>query len=262
MTGMERLLGFYNTSPADSMQGAIVRNILVHVKEVGNLTIFDLADLCFTSPASISRLVRKLGYKSYAYFQKDMVDCIKEYDVHNRFVSMETKPEDQPISEYFLDSFDLIYRQFRESIDYDRIHELTKAMHEAEKVAIYSYSAYFTELFLQSDLFMSGKICDVHSQEKDIHEHVKVLTKKDFVILIAPTAVGSDRREKLIEEIHESGAKVCLINDSRHRAKNSKADIAFPMPNVKQAVDMFIMQLFLAIVDMEYRKEYIDDAGH
>jgi DNA-binding MurR/RpiR family transcriptional regulator len=259
MTGMERLLAYYNSSPPDSMQSAIVRNILAHVRKIGDLTIFDLADLCFTSAPSISRLVRKLGYKNYAYFQKDLLDSVRKYDIHNRLVSPENRPEEQEMAGFFFDTLDDLYRKFREQLDYDKVHELNRIMHEAEKVAIYSYSIYFTEVFIQSDVFMSGKICDIHHQEKDILEHVKVLSPNDLVILMAPAGVEGLNIEVIIREIRNAGAKFCVITDSRRLAKNSQADISFPLPGVKQAVDMFIMQLFLCVVEIEYRKLYLDE---
>ena len=260
MTGMERLLAYYNTSPPDSMQSAVVRNILANIKQIGDLTIFDLADLCFTSAPSISRLVRKLGYKNYAYFQKDLLDSVRKYDIHNRLVSPENKPHEQEMTEFFFETFDDLYQKFREGLDYEKIHELCRMMDEAEKVAIYSYSIYFTEVFVQSDLFMSGKICDIQHQEKDILEHAKVLTERDLVILIAPGGVEGLHVEEVIRAIRATGAKLCLITDSNRMARNSGAEISFPLPGVKMAIDMFIMQLFLCVVEMEYRKLYIDES--
>lgn len=259
MTGLERLLSYYNTSPPDSMQSAIVRNILVHVREIGDLTIFDLADLCFTSAPSISRLVRKLGYKNYAYFQKDLQDSSRKYDIHNRLVSPESKSENMEMTEFFFGTLEELYESFKKELDYGQVRELTRMMHEAEKVAIYSYSVCFTEVFLQSDLFMSGKICDLHHQEKDIMEHIKVLTGNDLVILISPAAVEGLRVEVIIREIRKTGAKICMITDSKRMARNSTAEISFPLPGVKQAVDMFIMQMFLCVADMEYRKTYMEN---
>ena len=259
MTGMERLLAYYNASPPDSMQSAIIRNILSHVRNIGNLTIFDLAELCFTSAPSISRLVRKLGYKNYAYFQKDLLDSVRKYDLHNRVVSPDNKPDDREMTDFFFDTFDELYRSFREQLDIEKVHELNRMMHEAEKVAIYSYSIYFAEVFIQSDVFMSGKICDIHLQEKDITEHIKVLTPNDLVILIAPAGVESLHIETIIRALREMGAKLCVLTDSRRIARNSQAEISFALPGVKQAVDMYIMQLFLTVVDIEYRKMYLEE---
>jgi len=240
MTGMERLLAFYNSTPQDSLQGAVVRNILSNITRISELSIFDLADLCFTSAASISRLVRRLGYKNYSYFQKDVADCVRKYDSHNRFVDLENKPDGTDGVEYFLDSVEGLYRQFREEMDRRKILALVGELHRAEKVAVYSYSVYFTEVFLQSDLFFSGKICDLHRQESEIFEHVKVLTKKDYVLLMSPDAAEGFDAEKIVEEIHRAGARVCIVTESKRMAGKSRADLEIILPGVKRAVDMYI----------------------
>ena len=154
MTGMERLLGFYNTAPPESMQAAIVRTILTNIDRVSDLTIYELSELCYTSPASLSRLVRKLGYKNFAYFQKDITDCVEKYDRHNRLVSPEAKPENKSMQSFFLDTLEELYNRFKEELDEEKTIELVNMIHEAEKVNLFSYSVYLMELFLQSDLFM------------------------------------------------------------------------------------------------------------
>ena len=90
-------------------------------------------------------------------------------------------------------------------------------------------------------------------------EHIGVLTQADLVILIAPAGVEGMHTEVIIREIRKAGAKLCVITDSKRIARNSGAEISFPLPGVKQAVDMFIMQLFLCVVEMEYRKQYLEE---
>ena len=258
MTAMERLLTFYNAMSSDSMQKVALKNILVHFNEIGELSIFELADLCYTSSASISRLVRKLGYKNYSYFQKDILDNTSQYERHNRFISPESVPKGMETSAFFLSTLENLYQAFLENIDYDKIHEVNRMMRESRKTALYTYSVFMTELFIQSDLFMSGIVCDIQHNEEKIFEDIKSLKKEDFVILVAPDSSEGLPIKKLVREIHEKGSKICLITGSRRRAESEGVEVCFLMPGVKTAVDMFNMQLLLCIIDIEYRKAYID----
>ena len=262
MTSLERLLTYYNQAQPDSMQAAIVRNILIHLKNVGEMTIFDLADACYTSPASISRLVRKMGYKNFSYFQKDLVDCMGKYDMHNRLVNLDRKPDQIPVTEYYLDTFENLFHQLRENIDADQIRRLTEMMHASEKIGIYAYSAFMSELFLQSDLFATGRICDVYAQEKDILEHIKVLTERDMVILVAPNAIEGIQADKIVTLVQRRGAKICLLSDSKRIPGFRKADLGIAVPGVLQGIDMHIMQIYLSLVALEYRRRYLDEEGY
>ena len=116
MTSVENMLAVYNATPADSMLRSILRRILANLKDVGDMTIYDLADTCYTSPASISRLVKKLGYKNYSYFQKDVVDCISKYEHHNRLIPLDSIPEDQDLPDYFMDTLEIGRASCRERV--------------------------------------------------------------------------------------------------------------------------------------------------
>lgn len=259
MTSVENMLAVYNATPADSMLRSIIRRILVNLKDVGNMTIYDLADTCYTSPASISRLVKRLGYKNYSYFQKDVADCIAKYEHHNRLIPLDSIPEDVDLPDFFLDTLDRLMNNMRKKLDKEKVRELATAIHNSEKITVYSYTGYFAEIFLQSDIFMSGKICDVFQQEKEMMEHAKVLTKNDLVILLSPKCIAGTQADKVIEKIHENNAKVCIITDSRHFSGLKKAEMNFVFEGVMHSVDMLVLQTFLCIVVMEYRRMYIDE---
>ena len=89
--------------------------------------------------------------------------------------------------------------------------------------------------------------------------HAKVLTKKDLVILMAPKCIHGLDAERLIDAVHENGARVCIIANSKHVAGFKKADIQFLFEGTLHSMDMFMLQAFLCMVDMEYRRIYIDE---
>ncbi len=259
MTSVENMLAVYNATPADSMLRSILRRILANLKDVGDMTIYDLADTCYTSPASISRLVKKLGYKNYSYFQKDVVDCISKYEHHNRLIPLDSIPEDQDLPDYFMDTLEGLMANMRRKLDKERVGRLTRMIHDSEKVSVYSYTGYFAEIFLQSDLFMTGRICDVYQQEREMLEHTQQLTDKDLVILLAPKCIQGTDADRIIDYVHRQGAKVCIITDSRHFSGLKKAEESFVFEGVMHSVDTLVLQMFLCIVVMEYRRIYIDE---
>lgn len=259
MTSVENMLAVYNATPADSMLRSIIRRILVNLKDVGGMTIYDLAETCYTSPASISRLVKKLGYKNYSYFQKDVVDCIAKYEHHNRLIPPESIPEGKDLPDAFMDTLESLLANMRRKLDKNKIQELAKAIHDSDKISIYSYNGYSAEIFLQSDIFFSGKICDLYQQERDMAEHTKTLKERDFVLLLAPKCITGTQVDKVIDNIHKRGAKVCVITDSHHFTGLKRAEMSFVFEGVMHSIDMLMLQAFLCMVVMEYRRIYIDE---
>lgn len=259
MTSVENMLAVYNATPADSMLRSIIRKILVNLKDVGKMTIYDLADTCYTSPASISRLVKKLGYKNYSYFQKDIVDYVSKYEHHNRILPPDSIPEGTELPDFFMETLLGLMENMRQKLDKEKIRELARRIHDSEKISIYSYTGYFAEIFLQSDIFISGKICDVFQQERDMFEHIKVLNKKDLVIILAPKCIQGIDSERLIDAIHDKGASVCVISNSKHLAGLKKAEMSFVTEGAMHSVDILVLQSLLCILVMEYRRMYIDE---
>ena len=65
MDAIDRLIDFYNGTEEDVMYHTIAGDLLHHIHEFTDATIYEAADMCYTSTASISRIIRKLGYENY-----------------------------------------------------------------------------------------------------------------------------------------------------------------------------------------------------
>lgn len=258
MTGLENLLSAYNGTAPGTTIHSVIQNILKNLDTVNSMTIYELAEACYTSPAGISRLVKKLGYKNYSYFQKALTDCISKYEHHNRLMPLDRIPGDTELPDYFMDTLGGLLENMRKKLDKEKIRELAGAIHDSLRIGIYSYSTYLAETFLQSDIFMSGKVCDIIQQEKDIMEDAGQLGRRDFIIMLSPNCINGTMTGRIIDLIHKNGARVCIITDSYHLPGLKLADISFVFEGVMHSMDMLVLQTFLCIVDLEYRRLYID----
>ena len=66
------LLTFLNSSKEEDMYYSICLSIIQNLKKVPNCSINELADLCFTSTATISRFSKKFGYANFHEFKKEV----------------------------------------------------------------------------------------------------------------------------------------------------------------------------------------------
>ncbi|MCM8709919.1 MurR/RpiR family transcriptional regulator [Clostridium sp. SYSU_GA19001] len=258
MTGLENIIAFYNNTPEDNMFHSVLRNILTNLDKVENYNIYDLANMCFTSPATISRLVKKLGYKNYTYFQKDLSDCVKKYEHLNRYIKMEEIEEKEDLQEAFLNTLENLIVNFRKQIDKAQLRRLAEEIHRSKRVSIYTYGVNFAEFYLQSDLFMSGIICDVYNDDKSQFENAQTLDKQCIVILVIPKCIESSAVDKTITAIKERGAKLCVITDTKHFSILKKADLSFTFEGELHLIDMYILQMFLSLLSIQYRSMYLD----
>ena len=68
MTALENLIIFYNQLSVSDSKKTILRRALPNIRRIDQLNLYDLAEICYTSPATISRLVKALGYKELFRF--------------------------------------------------------------------------------------------------------------------------------------------------------------------------------------------------
>ena len=65
----DRLLSFVSTTPERDANYDIAVTLLKHYPQLKGMTLGQIADLCYTSKASISRFCRFLGMDSFKAFQ-------------------------------------------------------------------------------------------------------------------------------------------------------------------------------------------------
>lgn len=61
MTSLENILYYYNALEFGSTTHTVLRHCLTHLPELPDMTIYQLAEACYTSPSTISRLAKSLG---------------------------------------------------------------------------------------------------------------------------------------------------------------------------------------------------------
>ena len=159
MTALENISIYYNQLPKNDTKRDILSKLLPHIRSINSMTIYDTADLCFTSTASISRLVKALGYKSYSEFQIRLNDCVQRYDYDNRFLLVSRSKKQEP-ADMIASAMRYMVDEFQRNIDLPSLERLIDSMHSASRVVLFSYGMRFMESALQSDLIMSGVPCE------------------------------------------------------------------------------------------------------
>lgn len=258
MTGIDRLIEAYNSAEVSDMNKSLLEVILKNLKSIGHMSIYDLADESYSSTASISRLVKKLGYKNYHYFQKDIVDCVKKYEFHNRIIPKEAISETRTMQETFFDIVGKIIENMHRELDMSQISELAQGMHDSARVILYNFDNSIAKLFLQYDLFMDGKLCEAYYEEQQIVKHADTLNKDDIVLVFATKQINGPDLESIMNMVTESGATTCFITDSKYFAPARQADYQFVMPGVLAAIDFLPIELFLCILTMKYRAMFCE----
>lgn len=210
-----RLLLFLNSSKNEDINYTIATTMLHNINGIANMNITKIANICYTSPAAISRFCRKLGYANLSEFREDALNNKNIYGLHN----MQTKEVHLRIPrEDILNNMSIEINKeiasIKESLDLTIVDLVIELILSTPNV--YVFGTLFSQLMaqeLQRKLIMVGKlIChaiDVQEQEK----LAESLTDGSLAILISPTGQFTLYHERLWKKIKDSNATVVIITE-------------------------------------------------
>ena len=97
----DRLLSFVSTTPERDANYDIAVTLLKHYPQLKGMTLGQIANLCYTSKASISRFCRFLGMDSFKAFQAWLEqDFTMRTDYSRQFYTMLHNNQEMAIGSY------------------------------------------------------------------------------------------------------------------------------------------------------------------
>lgn len=185
------LVNFINMTNVHDVYWGAAKCILLNIYQIPHSTITDVADMCYVSTATISRLCRKLNYESFADFKNDVImnlnffnqDAKRLYFDH-QLPAKETLNEGKEI---FSNHFQNVIRNLQDtydSIQYEDLMTIVDKIHVANRICF--AGNFFTQsvsMQLQIELSYLGKDTVAMyplEQQKEIYQ---VLDENDLIIV-------------------------------------------------------------------------------
>ena len=234
----------------------VIHHMLKNIRAVSSMNIYEIAEMCYTSPTTISRLVKKLNFKSFAYFQKSLVDSLEQYEHYNRHLPLDEMHRDSDHVMLLLDTVEEMIKDFRSKYHDDDFTEVARILHESNHVVLFS-TGLNPESSLQSDLVMSGITCDILDEMASL-DVMNELDEHSVVIFSQAKRMDTTNTEKAVAFVKAKGAKIIVITDSMYFSILKNADKAFVFDGKLHLVDMYIFQFFIMAIDIKYRAVYMD----
>lgn len=185
------LVNFINTTSIHDVYWNAAKTILKNIYLIPNCTITDVADFCFVSTATISRLCRKLNYDSFADFKTDITMNLKHFNTDSDKLYFDHQLPDRNKldngKEIFQSHFDNVVSNLQttfESVSYEQLMQIVDKIHEANVICF--AGNFFTQsvsMQLQIELSYEGKDCLAMYPLQQQKELFKQLKEGDLIIL-------------------------------------------------------------------------------
>lgn len=183
---LAKLLNFIESS-TDSTKSEIViaEYILGHVHDIPNMSIYELAEACHTSPATITRFCHRfenISFKELKEYARSFIEFnYTEVDYDN----LESKINLNQLNTYYNEMLTSI-ETTRDLIISRQILEVVKHIHAAKKVSFFGVT--FSHLLARNAQFKFirlGKHATSYSNHENQLSEAKMLTPEDLAIVIS-----------------------------------------------------------------------------
>ncbi|RYG71277.1 MurR/RpiR family transcriptional regulator [Lentibacillus lipolyticus] len=183
---LAKLLNFIESS-TDSTKSEIViaEYILRHVQDIPDMSIYELAEACHTSPATITRFCHRfenISFKELKEYARTFIEFnYTEVDYEN----LESKINLNQLDTYF-DELQASIEETRKLMPSKQMLEVVKQIHDSKRVSIFGVT--FSHLLArnaQFKLIRLGKHATSYSNHENQLSEADMLTPEDLVIVVS-----------------------------------------------------------------------------
>ena len=259
MHALEKLIVYYNQCKDNDIYKSVIENLLKNLDQVKSANIYDMAELCYASPTTISRLSRKMGYEGFTDFKTSLVNCVKNYYNYNRFVPQSHRGTGEAMRTSYFQLLRQLVDTAERDLDMEQITRINDRLSKCRKVCFYTCGIDFIERHFQELLIVQGKSCVVRTLPEAQMEDVKTLDEDCTVIYIIPETSESGDAGDVLNAVKDVGAHLVMMTDTKHHVYRKLADELIWFDGVMSMLDDYYFAMILAVMAMDYRERYVNE---
>ncbi|MFR4948667.1 MurR/RpiR family transcriptional regulator [Thomasclavelia spiroformis] len=223
----------------------VVRNF----SKITKMTINELADNCYVSPATISRFCKSLGYENYLHF-KQACTLDKVFDNYNMdLTNMRYKPKE--CTKNYLKNICNEISKLSSVLEWDIIDEVLQVIHNSKKIVFFqNHFLHFVSLYFQIDLLSLGKLVYAPVEYKRQLECAKSLNENSVAIVIND---GEYIRNnfRIIQYLKKSKCKTVLLTNKQ----DTKISMNYTI-KLKSNMSRYTLLAIIELMIYRYRSLY------
>lgn len=210
-----KLINSCNTQVANNNDYNIARTVLSYVNDLEVVSLEELANQANISQASVSRFIKKMGFKSYQDFRESFQKAFLEIKLNRKLANVTQYPHrsvEKMADQVHQEAIDNLMKT-REIVPTHLLLYIIKIMKEASSVSFYgddhALSIFYT---LQLDLLANGtpaylfKITDVQGL------HMQFIDQHSVVMFFnVYSGFFSIEQKEILEVAKKNGAKIIVF---------------------------------------------------
>ncbi len=223
------LMTYVNVSSNQDMYYTIAHTILTNLDKIPTIGINELADICFTSPATISRFCKDINCRSFANFKQEMAIALEttKDEIHFDEEQLNRIKENPQylVDKVYNDTIEAL-KLGQKSINIFEIDKICRMIHDATKVHFYGYQ--FNKILandFQLKLLKLKKFIYAFVERGDEIQRLDLIDKDSLVVILSVRA-RVELINSLVKKVKESRPKILLITLNKEY-KNDDIDYIY-----------------------------------
>lgn len=257
MDSIEKLIGYYNKSNDDDMYHIIAGHILSNIHEIKNSTIYDLADICYSSPSTISRLMKKMEFESYTDFKSKIHYALENYKYLNQNIDDSTIDPESDFTDYYFDTLISNIQLLRETVNSKEIEKISDYFHQADKVYFYSFPEMQIHI-LQKALIVSGKKSQIFDSVIGQEGSLSRIDKETVIFALIPNLVEMASMRSVLKKAEQKGAIIITVCSEVKNDFQKYSDLQISFNGSKIAMDLYSFMIITNLIKYDYSTRYVN----
>lgn len=210
---MSQLLSIVNYGDSKEVNEDIARTILQNYNKIPDLTIFDLADLCFVSSSSITRFIRTIGYNNYKEFKNEISHTLKIDVDYSKKVNMASAEDLQPIYRRYTENVIENIQYTFDNIDYRQLNRVCEMLYQAKEIALFGLEyANYVGIHFQNKMASLNRFIQLGVSDEKQLELAKKLAPNSLVFIISLEGSFFYRNNEIIGILTDKNCKIVAIS--------------------------------------------------
>jgi DNA-binding MurR/RpiR family transcriptional regulator len=253
-------MSFYYNNKDNNTLYSVAGLIIDNLDKIPYSTIAELADLCYTAPSTISRLVKKFGCNSFPEFRSNVANELSEYRFSYR-------PVPYQLSSKMRDHWDLFFDYMRDIIDSleknynaDIINNILDFLHVASKLFLYGniVSESARLCFLNNFAILAKKKAYLIDSNKPNSVDYKNIDGNSVLFTAFTDAKQPQSVYRLMQIAKDNNAKIISISPPNIPDLSHFADCILEITLPQTSMDYIVYDMYLGLITVAYRNKYID----
>ncbi len=251
------LMSYVNVSSSQDMYYTIAHTILTNLDKIPTISINDLADLCYTSPSTISRFCKDMNCKNFANFKHEIAIALElsKHELHlkEKDIHMISRNPEYLVDKIYNETIESL-KMGQETINIHDIDKICEMLYQAQKVQMIGYQ--FNKIIsndFQIKMLKLQKFIYAFVERGEDFQRLDINDENTLVIIMTVRA-RKKLIDSLVKKIKENHPRILMITLNKEY-ENDDIDMIYRLEGTETDYSESSLQgtmSLLALLNMIY----------